>query len=73
MIKPQHYIFIVIALIAILSVNCKPSGSQKPSTEFASVSQVDSATAVAVQMTAYSTTLLADGKTGKECRHETPA
>jgi hypothetical protein len=24
-------------------------------------------------MTAYSTTLLADGKTGKECRHETPA
>jgi arabinogalactan endo-1,4-beta-galactosidase len=62
MIKPQHYIFIVIALIAILLVSCKPSGSPKPSTEFASVSQVDSAKAVAVQMTAYSTTLLADGK-----------
>ncbi len=46
MIKPQHYIFIVIALIAILLVSCKPSGSPKPSSEFASVSQVDSATAV---------------------------
>lgn len=62
MIKLSNWIFIIIALIVIIPGACKPSGSVKPVSEFASVSQVDSATAVAVQMTAYSTTLLANGK-----------
>jgi arabinogalactan endo-1,4-beta-galactosidase len=60
--KSSTYIFLIIALIAFLIAGCRPSGSPKPSSEFASVSQVDSGTPVAVQMTAYSTTLLADGK-----------
>lgn len=60
--KSLHSIIIILCLTAVLLAGCKPSGSVKPSSEFASVSQVDSATAIAVQMTAYSTTLLADGK-----------
>ncbi len=59
--KSSNLIFSLFALTAVLLAGCKPSGSVKPLSEFASVSQVDSATAVAVQMTAYSTTLLADG------------
>jgi arabinogalactan endo-1,4-beta-galactosidase len=60
--KTIYFLFKISALTAVVLAGCKPSGSGKPVSEFASVSQVDSATAVAVQMTAYSTTLLADGK-----------
>jgi arabinogalactan endo-1,4-beta-galactosidase len=51
----------LLALSHFFWSGAKPSVSPKQVSEFASVSQVDSATAVAVQMTAYSTTLLADG------------
>jgi arabinogalactan endo-1,4-beta-galactosidase len=60
--KSLHYIFIIACLIAVFLVRCQPSGSPKPSSEFASVSQVYTGKPVAVQMTVYSTTLLADGK-----------
>jgi hypothetical protein len=60
--KSVTSIFIITALTGVFLVRCQLSGSRRPSSEFASVSQVDSATPVAVQMTAYSTTLLADGK-----------
>jgi len=48
------------SLLIILMISCNPATERV--SEFASVSQVDSGTPVSVQMTAYSTTLLADGQ-----------
>jgi arabinogalactan endo-1,4-beta-galactosidase len=60
--KSLHYIFIIACLIAVFLVRCQPSGSPKPSSEFASMSQVYTGIASNLRMTAYRTTLLADGK-----------
>ncbi len=49
-----------LSLLLVLMISCNPPGARV--SEFASVSQVDSGTPVSVQMTAYSTTLLADGQ-----------
>jgi len=60
--KTNNYFLFIATLIIVIMVGCKPSGPPSHVSEFASVSQVDSGTPVAIQMTSYSTTLLADGQ-----------
>lgn len=50
-------VFLVLTILFFAAC----SGPEKPVSEFAAVSQVESGTPVSVMMTAYSTTLLADG------------
>ena len=57
---------ILLISIGIFLIHCKPQ--QQQVSEFAQVSQVDSGKAVSVMMTAYSTTLLADGKDHTDIR-----
>ncbi|MEA1887242.1 MAG: glycosyl hydrolase 53 family protein [Bacteroidota bacterium] len=61
-------IFIGVFIVIMLAL-CKPEESEKAAkSEFASVSQVDSGKAVAVMLTAYRTTLVADGKDNTHLR-----
>ncbi len=57
----KNLIFTSSVILALL-VQCRPPVSNEYVSEFASVSQVDSGQPVAVMMTAYRTTLMADGK-----------
>ncbi|MFO7851023.1 MAG: glycosyl hydrolase 53 family protein [Bacteroidota bacterium] len=64
--KTQIYIGLLISLLVAL---CKPAERERlVDSEFASISQVDSGKAVAVMLTAYRTTLLADGKDNTRLR-----
>jgi hypothetical protein len=64
--KTKHILpesLLIICLSALWLVRCQsPGPSPDTMSEFASVSQVESGTPVGVQMTAYRTTLVADGK-----------
>ncbi|MGD8866821.1 MAG: glycosyl hydrolase 53 family protein [Gemmatimonadales bacterium] len=57
---------ITIALAGVASLQCGTESRRTP--DFSSVSRVDSAKAVAVMFTTYSTTLLADGRDWTELR-----
>lgn len=55
-------LLILSILFSLLTVQCKPPAAEQEERSLDSVSRVDSGNPVAVMMTAYSTTMLADGE-----------
>jgi len=53
---------VVAALVGLMSIQCRPASDADAKADFSSVSRVDSGRAVAVMLTSYSTTLLANGE-----------
>lgn len=57
---------VILVTAGLVFVGCGPDS--RPAPDFSAVSRVDSGTAVAVMLTSYSTTLLADGRDWTELR-----